>query len=332
MRARAPAVVRREADRPPVFFCAEYDDFLEFSLVNDPSARFRVPIRAEIAKLAAEVTPRLEFGVVPVNEPTPMTVTLSNTGQVPMSFEWRVPSLFTFEPRTGSLAVGARVTVQVTLLPTAAAILDATAVAVVEGGELLLAVRLAARAKYQFVSLSSHVADLGAILRGGGAASDAAAMSKTVTVTNQSTVRATLQVAPAGGSSPAYFTVSPAGGVVIPAGGSVDLTATLSADAPAGARPCERFAVSVPGGNSAILTCRAAIGGPVVTAARKDRVGAPPAKRPLTVQFGDLEVRSVWGLRCAQALLQAPARLPVCACVCASFARSRRSARGRRTL
>jgi hypothetical protein len=194
------------------------------------------------------------------------------------------------------LAAGARVSVTVTLFPTAAAILAATAVAVIEGGELLLPVRMAARAKYQFVGLSSRVADLGAVLRGGGGGAAGApidaAMRKTIRVTNQSAVRATLHVTPAGGSSPAYFSIVPPGGVVIPAGGTMDLTAALSAEAPAGARPCERFTVAVPGGNSITLTCCAAVGGPVVSAARKDRVGAPPAKRPLTVQFGDLEVGS----------------------------------------
>ena len=93
--------------------------------MNDPDARFRVPIRADIAKLGAEVTPSVDFGIVPINEPTPMTVTLNNTGQVPLNFEWRVPELFTFEPRSGSLAAGAKVSVTIVLHPTAAAIIAA---------------------------------------------------------------------------------------------------------------------------------------------------------------------------------------------------------------
>jgi hypothetical protein len=196
------------------------------------------------------------------------------------------------------LAVGARLNVTLVLLPTVAAILDASAVVTIEGGELLLPIRLAARSKFQFISLSSSLVDLGDVLRGGGGVLGgvSAAMKRMVTVTNRSSVRATLQVSPAVTSMPtpgggAYFAIFPTS-VLLPPGGTADLAVMLSADAPAGARPCERFAVSVPGGNTVILTCAAAVTGPRVSAARKDRAGAPPAKRPLTVQFGDLEVRA----------------------------------------
>ncbi len=243
-----------------------------------------------------EVTPRVEFGVVPINEPTLATVTLSNTGQVPCGFEWGVPEHFVFEPRAGMLAAGSKLSINIVLLPTTAAILDASAVVTIEGGELLLPLRLTARAKFQFIALSTQALDLGDVLRGGsGVGVEAAATRRTVTVTNQSSVRATLRVVPAASSVPtpgggSYFSVFPTS-VLLPPGGSTDLTVSLSSDAPSGARPCERFAVSVPGGNTAILSCSAVVTGPCVVAARKDRVGAPPAKRPLTVQFGDLEVR-----------------------------------------
>ncbi len=282
----------------PVRF-EEYYDSITFTTDH---GSFSVPIRALLARLAVSVPPELVFGVVPVNEPTVATLGVRNEGEVEALFDWKVASPFLLSPKTGRVAPGTTFPVTVTVMPGSAAILSATAVCVVQGGELRLPVALSAHGKYQHVEVGPATVEWGVIPVG---AVSSEVLERVVSVRNLGAVRATVSAerlgSPLDGGKAAggsLISVRP-DTLALQPGASAEFRLRLSART-AGMRTVERFRFSSPGGGSTTVTGIAAVAGPRLTIARRD-TGAVPVdgstssvKLPSTsVLFVDARVGSV---------------------------------------
>ncbi|RYY33887.1 hypothetical protein EON62_03790, partial [archaeon] len=253
--------------------------------ITTPKGSFAVPVCAHLPRLSVLVTPEVDFGMVPVNEATTASVVISNTGQVDAPFVWTACSPFSIQPAQGSVPAGKVTTVTLSVLPGHAAVIQSMLCVTFCAGELESSVKVRALAKYQQIRVASAVVDVGNVL-----AAPEEEVSAECVVHNVGPVRATVSVASLAAASPAHFTVLPASRLV-PAGESASFRVVYRAHT-AGLHSCERFKLSTPGGNAVEVTGRGATTGPTVSIARKERAGGPPAKRPYTLQFGDLKIGS----------------------------------------
>ena len=108
----------------------EYEDEIRFTV---DGGSIGVPVRALLSRLDSRVPGSIQFGLVPVNEPTSSVFTLDNTGQVPLRYSWDCPEPFSIEPAAGTVEAGSKARLVCTVLTDHASILHARAVASVEG-------------------------------------------------------------------------------------------------------------------------------------------------------------------------------------------------------
>lgn len=88
---------------------------------------FTVPLRADIARLAVELAPACDFGLVPVAEVIERVLSLNNTGQVDAVYSVDVPQPFSVTPARGTVPAGASMPLRVAIIPGSAHKLHATA-------------------------------------------------------------------------------------------------------------------------------------------------------------------------------------------------------------
>jgi cilia- and flagella-associated protein 65 len=112
----------------------EYDDFVTFHVqvieggVTATSGRFRVPVLARIARLAAEIPRGLDFGFCPTAETTERVFVLRNTGQIDLAFDWSIPGAgehgrpFAVHPISGRVRAGASMELTASFAPTMASV------------------------------------------------------------------------------------------------------------------------------------------------------------------------------------------------------------------
>jgi hypothetical protein len=68
-------------------------------------------------RLCAQVPDSLPFGCVPAKETAERELVISNTGDTPLSFNWKVEAPFRVEPPTGQLQAGAQLACKVSSHP-----------------------------------------------------------------------------------------------------------------------------------------------------------------------------------------------------------------------
>jgi hypothetical protein len=266
----------------------EYDDVVTFHV---DGGRFTVPVRARLSRLATQIPSTIQFGLVPVNEPTAVAFTLDNLGQVPAQFEWDCVEPFVVEPRRGVVEPGASFDLTCTLLPADASIMHARARVRVEGlgddvageGWEQHSMVLSATSKFQHISLSTERVDLGDVMVGSGL------VERDIVVTNPGPVRATVSVAPVETDRRPHFHLTPPVVLVPPDGGTATLRLSYRPRVH-GSFSCERFQFSTPGGSAAVLEAKACARGPLVTARRKDSAGKVNRAPPSSFSFGDVAV------------------------------------------
>jgi len=106
-----------------------YEDTIYFKMQEGASSGgFHVPVRAYISTLQCTVPRGLDMGLCPVNVTSPKTFLVTNTGEVPAPFEWKVPAPFTFTPSSGVVAVGEAIETVCTIHPSAAEVFVTNAV------------------------------------------------------------------------------------------------------------------------------------------------------------------------------------------------------------
>jgi hypothetical protein len=137
---------------------------------------FTIPVCARLARLVLHVPPEVDFGMVPVNEPTHRTFYLRNGGQTDAAWEFSAGAPFLVAPRAGRLAPGASAALTASVVPKEACCLRGVAVCRVQGGEQVHRVALGAVAKYAHIALEG--AGAAAPGRGVGAAAAAAAAAE----------------------------------------------------------------------------------------------------------------------------------------------------------
>ena len=125
-----------------------------------PAVGFRVPVRAEVARLELSAPDGVDFGCCPTNERAARTFLLENVGQVPAPFAWTVPRPWRFAPAFGVVPVGGAVAIEASTEPTSADVLVSKAVCAVGRGVTaikprpFLTLRLSAITKYTNIRLS----------------------------------------------------------------------------------------------------------------------------------------------------------------------------------
>ncbi|KAA0177590.1 hypothetical protein FNF27_00760 [Cafeteria roenbergensis] len=252
----------------------EYEDSITFTV---DAGSFAVPVRARLSRLETAVTSAIEFGLVPVNEPTGVAFLLENSGQVPARFQWQCPAPFDVEPSSGLVAPGESARLVCTLLCSAASILDAVAAVTVEGvgddvagsGWERHTVALSATSKFQHIHVTPSRVDLGDVMVGSGP------HVRLITLSNPGPVRATVTVRPAESDRAPHFTLGPQR-VLVEAGATTQLRLVYQPRVH-GSFSCERFQLTTPGGSGASVEAKACARGPRVTIARKDSASAAAA-------------------------------------------------------
>lgn len=266
----------------------EYEDGITFTV---DAGTFVVPVRARLSRLGSSIPPSVQFGLVPVNEPTSVAFTLDNTGQVPASFRWDCPAPFVVEPASGIVQPGESAELVCTILADNAAILHGTATVDVRGigddvagsGRQQHVLLLAATSKFQHILVEQEEIDLGDVMVGSGVT------ERIVIVHNPGPVRATVTVTAVEKDRRPHFTLSPNVVVIDGDGGTAELCLRYVPRVH-GSFSCERFQLSTPGGSSATVEAKACARGPKVSLARKDAAGRPSTAADTSFAFGDVSV------------------------------------------
>ena len=138
-----------------------YEDTIYFKLEEgQDSGGFHVPVRAFISTLQCTVPTGIDMGLCPINVTSPKTFLISNTGEVPAPFEWKVPPPFKLAPERGTVNVGESIETVLTIHPTSAQVFVANAVCKVGEGVNAtkpfprLQMKLSAVAKYPYIVAS----------------------------------------------------------------------------------------------------------------------------------------------------------------------------------
>lgn len=272
-----------------------YDDVIEFS-VGSHGDRFVVPVRAVLPLIRIESPSVVAFGFVPVRETAFRNLTVVNTGEVAVTYEWKLDAPFHAAPAAGRIAPGEVATVQASFAPVDAGAFVAEATCVVTGvegteaastawsgalakGGKSCVTRMRGNGKFPFVSLSDAAVDFKEVLTGTTA-------ERQLRLTNQSVVPASwvatysnLSAAGAAASqglaaallSPTkggggvrgpehvlkdLFTLEPSRGT-LPPNGTVLLKLKYSPST-ASTFSSEHFTIHTPGGNTTKLSCTGA--------------------------------------------------------------------------
>ena len=233
-----------------------YDDFVQLQCTF---GAFHIPVRAIMLGRSFVAPSTHEFGFCPTHETTTGEFEVSNNGELPATFRWEIPAPFSLSPASGTLQPGERCAITVSCLPLDASVYVATAVCRVDGIEKTYDMTITGVGKIAYIAASEPTLDFGDVLTGN-------VVTRDVTVTNQSLVRATMSLESLDGGSDARFAITKHPGVLAP-----QETVTMSVTyrpATTGMFVSERFQITTPGGNTLQMTCQGSAIGPDVTISR----------------------------------------------------------------
>ena len=97
-----------------------------------------VPLSAPLAASRLQAPGAVDFGLVPVHEPSARQLPIRNGGAAPVAFRWRVEAPFSVSPAAGRLAPGAGAVCEVVFAPEEAAAFAGTAACELGSGEVVL--------------------------------------------------------------------------------------------------------------------------------------------------------------------------------------------------
>lgn len=128
---------------------------------------FRVPLRAVRPARAISVSPRVEFGERAVAHTWRETISVRNSGELPVEVTWTIRSPFRILPAKAKIPVDSSAPFTVTFHPPEAGKWRATAVCCVAGvTDVWAMVSVTGAAKKPFLALSSTAVDFDQVLTG----------------------------------------------------------------------------------------------------------------------------------------------------------------------
>ena len=101
---------------------AVYHDFIQVSVQDSHDGGFQIPVNALLSSILVEAPSAIEFGYCPTYQHTSMNFTLANTGEIEAPFAWDSPFPFSIEPAHGTLFVGEKKVMKVSIFPTTASV------------------------------------------------------------------------------------------------------------------------------------------------------------------------------------------------------------------
>lgn len=181
---------------------------------------------------------------------------ITNTGDVPLAFSWKVPPPFSISPVSSS-ALEPSATMHFTVAFTAdnASVYSATAICILSNGTTN-AMKVTAIGKFPFLALDEAAAEHGDVLVGQVAKSS-------MRLLNHSLVPANFTIEHGAGHNDAVFAVAPQSGSILP--GSWATLSLRYRPQFAGAFSSEEFDISTVGGNVVKLRQRGRAVGALVT-------------------------------------------------------------------
>jgi hydrocephalus-inducing protein len=96
-----------------------------------------VPLAAPLAASRLQAPRAVDFGLVPARELLVRQLPISNVGEAPLAFSWRVEAPFSLTPAAGRLAPGEGALCQVAFAPEDAAAFAGTAACELDNGEVV---------------------------------------------------------------------------------------------------------------------------------------------------------------------------------------------------
>lgn len=192
-----------------------------------------------------------------------------NVGDLPVSFTWKMPSLFSVQPPAcDNLQPGKTCGFEASFTPSEAAVFTGSAICSLSTGSNSI-MRVTAIGKYPYLSVEPGQVDHGQVLVGSSVASS-------VRVLNQSLVPANFVVSDDLPKDDQVFRLSPVSGC-IPPGDGVDMKMVYNPRFP-GAASSVHYTIKTPGGNS------------VTVKQSGSALGATVALTDSSLAFGDIPV------------------------------------------
>mmetsp|Transcript_4655 Transcript_4655/g.15410 ORF Transcript_4655/g.15410 Transcript_4655/m.15410 type:complete len:619 (+) Transcript_4655:538-2394(+) len=220
-----------------------YEDYVE---VLTTRGSFIIPIRAVLPTVNMQVPANLEFGYCPAKEAAKRTFQMVNTGELEVSFAWKISTPFMFSPSNGRLAPGETCHVEATFTPEDASVFTASAICLLDG-DLSLSTNVSGIGKFPYLALSGSTAEFGDVLV--GRTSDVM-----LRLSNYSLVTASFTIKPRTSDGDNVFEVAPTSGVLAP--NSFEMVRVSYTPVTSGTFSSESFKVDTPGGNGLELVAR----------------------------------------------------------------------------
>ena len=232
---------------------------------------FQVGLVALTPYARLSVPDKHDFEFCPVKATSTATVSVSNSGTVPLSITWEVPAPFQIEPKLTKLDLGEKHDLQLSFAPSEACSLVARAVAKQANGDVLASFPVSGIAKYVFLKLSLEkpVLDFGSVLNG-------TVVTKTFVVQNISCVHAQYVIHKVDRDIVSPFAVTPMSGQ-ISRDGSQTIAVRFVPESTS-AHYSTTFRISCVGGNSLTVRCCATVEGPKIALSVK------------SLDFGDVDL------------------------------------------
>ena len=293
-----------------------YEDTIYFKMEEgENSGGFHVPVRAYISTLQCTVPEGIDMGLCPINVTTPKTFLITNTGEVPAPFEWKVPEPFVLSPSKGTVMVGESVETILTFHPASAEVFVANAVCMVGEGinatkpKPRLEMRLSAVAKYPYIVASETSIKFGEVLVN---SQDEFLTKREIVVRNQSVVPAEFVVIRVENDRDPVFTIYPTKGEIGP-GDEVNFEMHYNPTV-SGTFTEENFNIITPGGNTETLKLTGRCLQPEVVVYKKEDPFAKVGGVPNSINFRDAHV----GQTVSRVIfLRNDSDLPAAWCICA---------------
>ena len=241
-----------------------YDDTIYVKILDGVAGHgFHVPVRATIDKLILSAPESLDLGFCTTHQITQITFMLTNDGEVDAPFVWDSPAPFHLDPASGTIPVGGKEEITVTIMPEDASVYASQAICHVGTGvhaiipNPIIRTKLSVKAKYAHIAISQSEIDFGEVVSGMSAA------PKHLLLRNTSVVPAEFTLVRFDADRDEVFGVYPKSGVVPPLS-EIAVTVTYTALA-MGCHSLDRYSFRTPGGCNSVLACKATAMPPRIT-------------------------------------------------------------------